>query len=493
VKLVVAALLTFAALSTTGAAAPQSPACCTADFDPQWSQDGSRIAFVRLDPSGVSAFYTVAFTGGPERRLVSLGDGYGTWQDYPPLLSPDWSKVALIAGASERQLRIESIASREIHEIGSSVFSFAWSPDGRHIAFHETDLGNNTKIFVANSDGSDLRSLGAGQSPAWSPAGDRLAFVGPDGRNLYVMNSDGSGRRLVDDGNGTFVYAPSWSPQGDRIAFFAFSQLVVDSSAGGRLYSAAVDYDREPPKWSPDGSLLAVEALSAVSVVQIGNPNFSSFPGRSDPSWSPEENVFAASFVGPCQRNGIYRMAVRSPSQRLTLDCHIRGTSGSDVLTGSSNRDIITGFAGDDELLGADGEDRLIGGPGDDTLLGGNLGDRLEGGYGADLLIGGSFPQDPYVTFDDRLIGGPGPDDLRGGPGDDSLTGGTGNDVLRGGTGEDSLYGGPGNDRIFASGDPSDVHLRVAHDFVACGARRHDVAYVDRQDHVSGCETVHRR
>jgi RTX calcium-binding nonapeptide repeat (4 copies)/WD40-like Beta Propeller Repeat len=492
VKLVVAALVTFAALSAAGAAAPQSPTCCTADFDPQWSQDGSRIAFVRLDPSGVSAFYTVASTGGDEHQLVSLGDGYGTWQDYPPLLSPDWTKVALIAGASERKLKIENVGSNEIHEIGSDVFSFAWSPDGRQIAFHERDFANNTKILVVNSDGSGLRTLAAGQDPAWSPHGARLAFVGPDGK-LYAINADGSGRRLVYDGNGTFVSAPSWSPQGDRIALFAFSQLVVISSDGAPLYSASVDYDGEPPKWSPDGALIAVEALSAVSIVQIGNPNFLSFLGRSDPSWSPEENFFAASFVGPCQRNGIYRMAVRSASQRLTLDCHIRGTSGSDVLTGSPNRDIITGFAGDDELLGADGEDRLIGGPGDDTLLGGNLADRLEGGYGADLLIGGNFQQDPAIEIDDRLIGGPGPDDLRGGPGSDSLTGGTGNDVLRGGTGEDSLYGGPGNDRIFASGDPTDVHLRVAHDFVACGGGRHDVAYVDRQDHVSGCETVHRR
>ncbi len=92
-----------------------------------------------------------------------------------------------------------------------------------------------------------------------------------------------------------------------------------------------------------------------------------------------------------------------------------------------------------------------------------------------------------------RLIGGPGADELRGGPGSDSLTGNTGNDVLRGGTGEDSLYGGPGNDRIFASGDPTDEQGRTAHDFVACGGGRHDVAFVDRADRVSGCETVHRR
>jgi Tol biopolymer transport system component len=492
VKLVVAALVTFAALSAAGAATPQSSTCCTQDFDPQWAHDGSRIAFVRLDSNGLSAFYTVASIGGDERRLVSLGEGFATWQDRPPLLSPDWTKVALIEGLSQRTLKILSVGHNDVREIGSNVFTFAWSPDGRYIAFHEKDFTNNSKILVAASDGSDVQTLGAGQEPAWSPHSDRLAFVAPDGK-LYVMNADGSGRRLVYDGNGAFVYAPSWSPQGDRIAFFAASQLVVVSSDGTRISATPVDYFEKPPKWSPDGALIAVEALNGVSVVQIGTANFWSFPGRVDASWSPEENFFAASFHGPCQQSGIYRMSIPSTSQRLTLDCHIRGTSAADVLTGTPFRDIITGLAGDDELSGGDGVDRLIGGPGADTLLGGKLGDLLEGGYGADLLIGGSFQQDPYMTTDDRLIGGPGQDELRGGPGSDSLTGGTGNDVLRGGTGADSLYGGPGNDRIFASGDPRDEQGRAVHDFVACGGGRHDIAFVDRHDHVDGCETVHRR
>ena len=491
-KIFVAALVSFAALSASGAAAPQSSPCCTGDFDPQWSQDGSRVAFVRQDPSGLSALYTMASSGGDERRLVSLGEDFGTWQDYPPVLSPDWTKVALIAGASVRKLKIESVGRNEVHEIASGVFSFAWSPDGRQIAFHETDFGNNSKIFVANSDGSGLRSLATGQSPAWSPAGDRLAFVAPDGK-LYFVNADGSGRRLVFDGNGAFVYAPSWSPSGDRIAFFARSQLVVISSDGTPLSATPTDNRATPPKWSSNGSLVAVEAPNAFSVVRLGTQDFWSFPNRTDPSWSPVADELAASFPGPCQQSGIYRIAVPSTSRRLTLDCHIRGTSGADVLTGTPFRDIITGLAGDDELLGGDGVDRLMGGPGGDTLLGGNQGDRLEGGYGADLLIGGSFQQDPNTTVDDRLIGGPGADELRGGPGSDNLTGNTGNDVLRGGTGEDSLYGGPGNDRIFASGDPTDEQGRTAHDFVACGGGRHDVAFVDRADRVSGCETVHRR
>ena len=105
-------------------------------------------------------------------------------------------------------------------------------------------------------------------------------------------------------------------------------------------------------------------------------------------------------------------------------------------------------------------------------------------------MIGGAFPQDIYTNVDDRLFGGPGPDDLRGGPGRDNLSGDSGNDVLRGGPEADILSGGPGNDRIFASGDSPHDDIP---DIVRCGAGRRDVAYLDPEDKVSGCEVVHRR
>jgi hypothetical protein len=500
VKLVAAALLATALLTASGAGGRTASTCCSGtaigDFDPQWSSEGSRIAFIRHDATGINTgpgtLFTMAADGTDVRRVKSLGEDYQpTFNRERPLLSPDWKRIALIAPSSA--LKIESVAGDDSHELGNGVISFAWSPTGEGIAFHERDSGGNTTIFVANRDGSGLRSLGSGEAPAWSPDSDRIAFVAPDGK-LYVMQADGSRRRLVYDGQGAVIYAPSWSPLGDRIAFFAASSLFIVGTDGTRLDQIPTDYlGSTAPQWSFDGTLIAVEAPNIVSVFRPGSTDRSSFPDRREPSWSPTSNELTASFRGPCQQYGVYRMTVLSASRRLTLDCHIRGTAEPDVLTGTAYRDIITGLAGDDEELGGDGEDRLIGGPGGDTLLGGNLADRLEGGYGADLLIGGSFDRDPSTQVDDSLSGGPGPDDLRGGPGPDLLRGDTGNDVLRGGPDVDVLFGGPGNDRIFASGDLQDEHGRLVRDIVSCGSGRHDVAFVDRQDRASGCETVHRR
>lgn len=495
-RLLVAALLAAAALSASGAAAPQAPPCCGEDFDPQWSSDGSRIAFIRHEPTGLSALYTMAAHGGDERQLMSLGTDFqpnATRQR--PLLSPDWTRVALIvgrpSGSGRPALKIESVDGNEAHQLGRDVVSFAWSPDGRHITFHETDRDNHSRLFVVNNDGSGLRSLSTGEAPAWSPDGEHIVFVGINGK-VYVMQADGSGRRLLYDGQGAQAYAPSWSPRGDQIAFFAASRLIVVATDGTVLDQTLADHLSGTAQWSSDETLISFEGPNTFTVVRTGTSDRWSFQDHYDPRWSPLANELVASFSGRCLRSAIYRMSMPSASRRLTLDCQIRGTDGPDVLNGTSFTDIITGLAGDDELLGRDGEDRLSGGAGGDTILGGKMGDRLEGGYGADLLVGGSEPDLP-THVDDSLFGGPGPDDLRGGPGPDILSGDAGNDVLRGGPDTDALIGGPGNDRILASGDPVDDLGYAVRDTIRCGGGRHDVAFVDRQDRVSGCETVHRR
>ncbi len=74
--------------------------------------------------------------------------------------------------------------------------TFAWSPDGRKIAFSSKRDGT-WDVHLMNADGSGQRNLTRGPAddgnPAWSPDGRKIAF-GRDGE-IYVMNADGSGQR----------------------------------------------------------------------------------------------------------------------------------------------------------------------------------------------------------------------------------------------------------------------------------------------------------
>jgi Tol biopolymer transport system component len=77
-----------------------------------------------------------------------------------------------------------------------------------------------------NPDGTHRRRLAPGRRPQWSPDGRRISY---DNNGIYVMNADGTGKKLVarDGAN------PRWSPGGKRIAFMGRSNDVYLVNAGG--------------------------------------------------------------------------------------------------------------------------------------------------------------------------------------------------------------------------------------------------------------------
>jgi hypothetical protein len=112
----------------------------------------------------------------------------------------------------------------------------SWSPDGRRLAF---SAGTTTgrQLFVMNADGTGIQQLthdsGIGVlQVAWSPDGTEIAFTSADGsrvdrahNRLYMIAPDGSNRAdLGSIGDGvedkTIGAALAWSPDNKSIAFF---------------------------------------------------------------------------------------------------------------------------------------------------------------------------------------------------------------------------------------------------------------------------------
>lgn len=142
----------------------------------------------------------------------------------------------------------------------------AFSPDGREIAFNESDVDGG--IFTIGATGeSERRLTDFGTNPAWSPDGRQIAFASeevasPHDRGgvstLWLVDAGGGQPRQIYAGD---AMQPAWSPSGRRIAFWSVlggQRAIVTVAADGTdpvslTSDAAMNW---APAWSPDGAFL---------------------------------------------------------------------------------------------------------------------------------------------------------------------------------------------------------------------------------------------
>ena len=124
------------------------------DRDPDWSPDGTRIAFVTGRDGGVSQIYVMDADG---KNLIRLTDG--PRHKSGPDWSPDGGKIAFTVRADRRN---------------------EWEP---HIAVMEADGRNRERLEDRASE------------PSWSPDGGEIAFVSTrdGGPEIYMIGADGQG------------------------------------------------------------------------------------------------------------------------------------------------------------------------------------------------------------------------------------------------------------------------------------------------------------
>jgi Tol biopolymer transport system component len=128
-----------------------------------------------------------------------------------------------VTGRVEKRL-ISGMMSTRFESIRSMNSNLTYSPDGARIAFVAKSHGSDKLFIVRVPEGKILDEipipLDFFQSPAWSPAGDRIVLVGTvQGQtDLYLYDIAGAKlTRLTEDADGEET--PSWFPDGKRIAY----------------------------------------------------------------------------------------------------------------------------------------------------------------------------------------------------------------------------------------------------------------------------------
>jgi len=254
----------------------------------QWSPSGERIAFATgWDGGEWNRLYTVPRYGGTVNS-IDVGDS-ATGSQVPGCWTPDSTALAFLTG-NHRELRVAAYDGATSHTISGdlgtqrTVRRFAWSPDGRFLAFtSDLDAVSDFAVYVATRDGETITRR-SGPNPghsvamnrlAWSPDGSRLAYIADyDTAGVNELYTVSIGNGLPAKVSGPLVTGGSvssanfaWSPDGVYVAFVAEKDLVglpelfvAPAGGGGSLKlsgplvaGGAVRSFR----WSPDSSSLA--------------------------------------------------------------------------------------------------------------------------------------------------------------------------------------------------------------------------------------------
>jgi dipeptidyl aminopeptidase/acylaminoacyl peptidase len=222
---------------------------------PAWSPDGSTLAFIS-DRTDKRQIYRIAVSGGEAEALTSVEEGVNSFA-----WSPDGKTIAYTAGDAKSQAQKDrdkkygefqivdqdyrmthlfaiDVATRSTRTLTRGAFTvgdFAWSPDGRSIAFdHRVNAtpgsSGSSDISIVNVADGAVRKLvmqaGPDSHPVWSPDGSHIAFE-------------------------TAMANPSF--------YYANARIAVVPAAGGapEVLTSAFDENPSIVAWAPNGLFFA--------------------------------------------------------------------------------------------------------------------------------------------------------------------------------------------------------------------------------------------
>ncbi len=235
--------------------------------NPRWSPDSRTIAFTG-EHGGSSGIWTIGVDHGQPRFLVPVQSTnfFITYAGQSFAWSPDGRMIAFISAteeSSDAQPKDDPRVIERLQYKSRTAFS-----DRRR-----------THVYYTSVDNPEPHALTSGpyydHAVSFSPRGDEVAFLSnheadPDANNnsdIFAVDLHGQVRQITDTKG--CEYEPAWSPNGKWIAYTATKRDVttIDSVAedthvwvidaaggGGRELTSAQDRRARNPRWSPDGT-----------------------------------------------------------------------------------------------------------------------------------------------------------------------------------------------------------------------------------------------
>lgn len=241
-----------------------------------WAQDGSQVAFVRLEKKGANSFTS-------ELMVANLNDDsvksiYTSETEFPFYInwSPDNKNVGMLTTTVTPQiLALQSVPTdggeRLLLDTGSP-FYWSWAPDGNTIIAHKNGISEErmSQLSFLKIDPEVTEFVmdevpASFQAPAWSPDGNFIlltTFTPEDQQQIVLADSQGVVQKEIAafDFNTSFA----WAADSQQYAYIVGTRQLQSGALGplhvGNLNGSeeiVIDENVVGYFWSPNGKMLA--------------------------------------------------------------------------------------------------------------------------------------------------------------------------------------------------------------------------------------------
>lgn len=313
------------------------------DYGYDISPDGSKVAF-SWNKSGRWEIYVQSIKNSKEPKRISIGDG----AKFNPRWSPDGNRLAYIMdknGGEAYDIKVLNFSQNRIIGLTPNtpfeiLPSYCWSPDGEQIAF-AANRGGIFDVYIMSSLGGYIKKVFSLTFPfwelEWSPDGRYLSIVSEaKGQDYWVYIVDvqsGEYQLVTMDSDPICAKDASWSPDGRFLAFASnhlgyYNIAVYEIETKKVAFLTEGETSDEFPDWSPKGDkivyLKGYGGKNVLAVYQFLGKRFDEYKIDDGvhyrPKYLPDNQTIISIFDNPKQTSDLWQLSSKDGNiKQLTI------------------------------------------------------------------------------------------------------------------------------------------------------------------------------
>jgi dipeptidyl aminopeptidase/acylaminoacyl peptidase len=276
------------------------------DYGFDISPSGAEVAF-SWNLSGRWEIYILDLEGNTKPKKVTGGQG----AKFAPRWSPNGGQLAYVLdldGSENFDIYVFDLATGEHRNLTPDtpeaiMAGFAWSPDGKQIAFCSNRSGRFNTYVMPSTGGKARKVLDLSHidyEVYWSPDGSTLAVVtegpGQDFWTYLVPLDGGIPYPIAIDGDAICTKNACWAPDGKSLAFASdlsgqFEIGIYELATGNISWLTDGEGEKEKPDWSGEGLLtytISHGPKTKLALMRIATGSISSYQIEPGVIYSPK-------------------------------------------------------------------------------------------------------------------------------------------------------------------------------------------------------------